>query len=200
MHIASGSLGSSVGCVTSAEGIPRSPPIATRQRNALFVSACHCLSSRAHTLRRRRAAQDCKPRRPVRDDRPSPVPHRVAAQRSSDGQLHGTVQAATLALVVMVKEVDVQARLHNASKPDDALDIVVLRHVAVDPVDQVEPAVGAQRGNIVRREVFHLTLLLQQKELRQDGHSLEVNGEGPDHLERRVVILVDHQANECTRA
>merc|ERR1719453_525210 len=119
---------------------------------------------------------------------------------SSDWKLHRPVQAAALALIIMVEKVDVEARLHDASKPHDALHVVIFRHVAVDPVEQVKAAVGAQRSDIVRGEVLHLALLLQQKELRQDSDGFEVNGKGPDHLEERVVVLIDHQPEQSARA
>ena len=42
-----------------------------------------------------------------------------------------------------------EAHLHDAGDPDDALQVVLLRKVAEDPIDQVERAVRAERRYVV---------------------------------------------------
>ena len=46
----------------------------------------------------------------------------------------------------------------------------------------------------------HLAKLLQQEELWQDRHGLEVDGEGPDDLEGGPVVLVDGKPEKRARA
>ena len=103
---------------------------------------------------------------------------RVVRRLRSDGQLHRLVEAALLRLEVVVEEVDVERGLHEAREPDDPLEVVLLRRVPIDPVEQVEAAVGAERGDIVRGEVLDLSLLLQEEELRQDRDRLEIDRKG----------------------
>mmetsp|Transcript_20269 Transcript_20269/g.41427 ORF Transcript_20269/g.41427 Transcript_20269/m.41427 type:complete len:207 (+) Transcript_20269:249-869(+) len=117
-----------------------------------------------------------------------------------DGQFDGLVHAALLGLVVVVEKIAVQTCLHDACYPDDPLHVVHLSHVPVNPVEQVEPAVRTERKDVVRRQVLHLAKLLQQKELRQDRHRLEIDGERPDYLKGRVVVLVDDEARKQARA
>eukprot|EP00965_Chrysotila_dentata_P076874 2538152-Pleurochrysis_carterae.AAC.7 len=184
-------------------------------------------------------------------------PTRLTWAACSDRQLDRLVHAALLALVVVVEKVAVEARLHEASHPDDALHIVRLGEVPVYPVEQVLnlPSVhrGSKRGvnvgcylcrsygHLHRRSDYikglshtkgtsqvpvscacraegrplrrarhsllsrqgacraHLSLLLQQEQLRQDGNRLQVDREGPHHLPGRVVVLVDQHSEQSTR-
>ena len=81
----------------------------------------------------------------------------------SDGQLDRPVHAATFALIIVVKEVAIQACLNDAGHPDDPLKIVVFSEVTKDPIEQVKPTVSAKCCHIMRRQVFHFSLLLQQE-------------------------------------
>ena len=74
----------------------------------------------------------------------------------SDGELHRLAQPPLFALIVVVEEVDVQGSLHDPTHPDDALYVIVLSKVPVHPVEQVQPAVRAKRGHIVRSEILNL--------------------------------------------
>ena len=54
--------------------------------------------------------------------------------------------------------------------------------VAPDPVEEIERAVDAQRKQVVARDGLRLTRLAHHEQLRQDGHRLQVDGEGPEDL------------------
>jgi len=75
---------------------------------------------------------------------------------------------------------------------------VPLGRVAPDPVGDVQGAVGAQRGDVVDGDGVGLAGALQHEELRQDGDGLEPDAEGPEDLERRV--LVGEEQREHRRA
>jgi hypothetical protein len=53
----------------------------------------------------------------------------------------------------------------------------------VNPIDNVKSSIGAHKEYIVPRQVLHLTVTLQDNELWQDCHALQVNGKGPKQLE-----------------
>ena len=73
-----------------------------------------------------------------------------------DGQLDGFVHPTLFGLVVVVEEVAVQPCLHDACYPDNPLQVVLLGHEPVQPVEQVEPAVSAEREHVVRSQVLYL--------------------------------------------
>lgn len=66
--------------------------------------------------------------------------------------------------------------------------MVGLCDVAVDPVGDVEGAVESEGKEVVSRNGFCLASALQHKQLREDGHRLEPDGEGPHDLGGRVVV------------
>ena len=44
----------------------------------------------------------------------------------------------------------------------------------------------------------HLALFLQEEQLREDGDGLQVDREGPDHLKKRPVVLIDQNTEHRT--
>lgn len=58
-----------------------------------------------------------------------------------------------------------------------------LHDVAVDPVEDVQRAVRAERKQVVRRDALRLARLAHHEQLRQNGHRLQVNAERPKHLQ-----------------
>lgn len=97
-------------------------------------------------------------------------------------------------LVVDPEEVAVEDGLDEAGDDGDPVDLVVgaLGEVAPDPVGDVEGAVEAQGEQVVGGDDLGLAGALQHEELRQDGHRLEPDGEGPRHLPRRPVVGEQH--------
>ena len=82
---------------------------------------------------------------------------------------------------VEVEEVAVEDRLdqacHDGDEVEEALEVV-----APDPVEEIERAVDAQRKQVVARDGLRLARLAHHEQLRQDGHRLQVDGEGPQDL------------------
>ena len=100
----------------------------------------------------------------------------------------------------MVEKVHVQGSLHDTGDNGDEVRVVVrLRLGAVDPVRNVERAVGAQQEDVVAREVVHRAVALQHDELRDDCERLEVDGESPKDLERRETLIEEAGGEEARR-
>ena len=68
---------------------------------------------------------------------------------------------------------------------------LTLEVVSVDPVEDVEPPVGAEREQVVRGDGLGLPGLGHHEELRQDGHGLQVDGERPQHLHHAELVVQD---------
>ena len=82
----------------------------------------------------------------------------------------------------VVEKIEVEDGLHDAGAELDPGRKVRLRVEAVHPVDNVQRAVGAKRGDVPAGDVLDRLVPLQQDQLRRDGHRLEVDGEGPGDL------------------
>ena len=82
---------------------------------------------------------------------------------------------------VEVEEIAVEDRLdqagHDGNEVKEALEVV-----APDPVEEIERAVHAQCEQVVAGDGLRLARLAHHEELRQDGHRLQVDGEGPEDL------------------
>ena len=70
---------------------------------------------------------------------------------------------------VQVEEVAVEDCLHTAGNDSDQVE-EAFKVVAVDPVNDVESTVGAQREQIVAGDGFGLAGLANHEQLWQDGH------------------------------
>lgn len=66
-----------------------------------------------------------------------------------------------------------------------------LGDVTVDPVGNIEGAVDSESEQIVGRDSLSLACALQHKQLRENGHSLQPDGKGPQDLGRGVVVRED---------
>lgn len=75
---------------------------------------------------------------------------------------------------IQVEKVAVEDRLHNAGQDGDKI-IEILGVVAVDPVENVEGTVGAEREQIMTGDRLGLARLADHEQLRQDGHRLQVD-------------------------
>lgn len=86
---------------------------------------------------------------------------------------------------IQVEEVTVQDSLDHPS--NDSYEVEeALEVVAPDPVDQIQGTVQAQEEKVVSGDGFRLSGLADHKELREDGHRLQVDGEGPQDLKEEA--------------
>lgn len=88
---------------------------------------------------------------------------------------------------VQVEEVAVEDGLddtgHHGDEVEEALEVE-----APDPVDEIERAVEAQEEQVVSGDGLRLPGLADHEELREDGHRLKVDGEGPQNLEEKHTL------------
>lgn len=91
---------------------------------------------------------------------------------------------------VQIEEVAVENGLHAAG--DDRNDVIEsLRIVPVDPVENVEAPIAAQREQVVAGDGLRLAGLAHHEELGQNGHTLQVDGEGPEDFHRAELMVQD---------
>ena len=70
--------------------------------------------------------------------------------------------------------------------------------VAVDPVEDVEEAIQAKSGDIMRGDVLNDSDFVQHPDLRNEGNCLEPQAEAPGHLPGRPARVDDAGAhNRC---
>lgn len=97
-------------------------------------------------------------------------------------------------VVVNVEKVAVENRLDNTGDDGDPVHLVLgLGKVAVDPVGDVQRAVASEGEEIMGRDGLSLARALQHEQLRENGHGLEPDGEGPQDLGRRVLVGEDER-------
>mmetsp|Transcript_10720 Transcript_10720/g.32762 ORF Transcript_10720/g.32762 Transcript_10720/m.32762 type:complete len:323 (-) Transcript_10720:113-1081(-) len=101
-------------------------------------------------------------------------------------------------LQVVVEEVKIKAGLDKAREPHDPGRVVRLGRISVDPVQDVERPVEAEQEHVVSGQVVHILRPLQQHELGQDGHGLQVDGKRPQDLEEGEPS-VDDQGEDGAR-
>lgn len=93
---------------------------------------------------------------------------------------------------VQVEEVTVEDGLDNTGHNSD--DVIEAFEVeAINPVEDVETPVGAEGEEIVAGDRLCLPCLADHEQLRQDGHRLEVDGEGPEHLHGGKLVI-EHES------
>jgi len=63
--------------------------------------------------------------------------------------------------------------------------------VAVDPVEDVESAVGAEGEEVVRSDGLSLSGLGHHEQLGEDRYTLEIDGEGPEDLHDTKLMVED---------
>ena len=81
--------------------------------------------------------------------------------------------------------------MNNTS--NDGNDIIELFEVvSVDPVEDVEAAVGSKSKEIVTGDGLGLPGLGDHEQLGQDGHGLQVDGEGPEDLHDAPLVVEQH--------
>ncbi|KAH8246760.1 hypothetical protein KR038_008032 [Drosophila bunnanda] len=98
---------------------------------------------------------------------------------------------------VQVEEIAVKNGLDDSGKDRDEV-VVRLHHVPVYPVEQVERTIRSQGEEVVAGDGLGLPGFAHQEQLRQNGHRLQIDGEGPQHLHDRKLVI-DHQRQEGAR-
>jgi len=97
---------------------------------------------------------------------------------------------------VQIEEVTIEDGLDNSSNNcNDIIELLVI--VSEDPVEDVESAVGTQSEEIVAGDGLCLPGLGDHEELGQDGHTLQVDGEGPQDLHHAKVVVEDQGEEDC---
>ena len=91
---------------------------------------------------------------------------------------------------VEIEEVAVEDSLDHAGHDgDDVVECLVV--VAEDPVEDVQTAVGAEGEQVVAGDRLGLPGLGDHEQLGQDGHTLQVDGEGPQDLHHAELVVED---------
>lgn len=80
--------------------------------------------------------------------------------------------------VVNVEKVTVQSGLEQTSNPGDPVNVVV-RYVAVNPVDKIQRPVDTECKEIVSRDSFGLARTLKHEQLGQNRDGFEPDRERP---------------------
>lgn len=111
---------------------------------------------------------------------------------AGDGLWHLRWQTELLSLEyfcdVQVEEVAVQNGLDNASHHSNEVK-EALEVEAPDPVDEIQSAVEAQEEQVVGGDGLRLPCFADHEELGKDSHGFQVDGEGPQNLERREIVI-----------
>jgi len=96
---------------------------------------------------------------------------------------------------VKVEEVTVEDSLHHSGHHSDLVE-EALGVVAPDPVGQVEGPVQAEEQQVVCGDGLGLTRVGDHEQLWQNGHRLQVDGEGPEDLQwSKGIVLQKGQAS-----
>ena len=100
---------------------------------------------------------------------------------------------------VEIEEVAVEDGLHNSGhNSDDVIEGLVV--VAEDPIEDVQAAVGAEGKQVMASDRLRLPSLGDHEQLGQDGHTLQVDGEGPQYFHHTELVVDDEtQQNAGTK-
>merc|ERR1719468_1308726 len=91
---------------------------------------------------------------------------------------------------VKIEEVAVENGLdHTGYNGGDVIECLVV--VAEDPVEDVQAAVGAKGEQVVAGDCLSLPRLGDHEQLGQDGHTLQVDREGPQDLHHTELVVED---------
>ena len=99
---------------------------------------------------------------------------------------------------VQVEEVTVEDGLDDPGHNGDGV-VEILVVITVDPVEDVETTVGAESKEIMAGDRLRLPGLADHEELGQDGHALQVDGEGPEDL-HHAELVVEETSQEGGRS
>lgn len=73
---------------------------------------------------------------------------------------------------------------HDSDEVKEAFEII-----SVDPVEDVECPVGTQGKQVMAGDRFGFSSFTDHEQLGQDGHRLKVDGECPENLKWREIVV-----------
>ena len=89
---------------------------------------------------------------------------------------------------IQVEEVAVKCCLYTSSYDGNKV-IESLKIVSIDPIDNVQSTVGTKGKQIVAGDGLSFASLRYHKQLGQDGYCLQVDGERPQDLQRKLITF-----------
>jgi len=96
---------------------------------------------------------------------------------------------------IKIEEVAVENGLNASRNHSDRIK-EILRVETIEPVEDVQRAVHAERKQIVTGDGFSLPRLTDHEQLWKDCHRLQVDGERPEYLkESKLVVYNERQKN-----
>ena len=107
---------------------------------------------------------------------------RTTEEREREGEPHIKPHGDPTFRDVEVEEVAVENGLNNARDDRDPVE-EVLRMITVDPIENVEESIDAQRKEIMAGDRFRLASSADHVQLRKDRHGFEIDGKCPENLE-----------------
>ena len=86
------------------------------------------------------------------------------------------------------EEDNVEKSLKNSS--NNSNDVVKsFKIISVNPVEDVEATIGSKSKEIIDIDHVNDTSVVDNVELRNDGNTLEVDGEGPENLHDTQLVI-----------
>ena len=100
-----------------------------------------------------------------------------------------------LPLDVVVKEISVEQSLdHPADINYPVVPVILFCIGTVDPVEDVQSAVGTHEKDVISSQVFDLSVALENNQLRQNRNGFQVNRESPEQF--HDTELADARSNQ----
>ena len=97
---------------------------------------------------------------------------------------------------VEIEEVTIEDSLDTSGH--DSNDVIeAFSIVSVHPVEDVETTIGAESKQVVAGNTLSFSGLGYHEELGQDGHTLQVNGEGPEDLHDAKLMVQCQGKEDC---
>ena len=118
-------------------------------------------------------------------------------QRVLSENLRGSTASAGVSREVVFRFA-LDQQHHHSPLTNPVVAVVGLEVRPVNPVQNVQRAVGTHKEHVVRGEVLHLAVALEHDDLWHDGNALKEDREGPQQL--HYVERVLHQEHETCQA
>lgn len=74
----------------------------------------------------------------------------------------------------------------------------MFHEVTPNPIEDIQGAITAETKDVMRGDIFNLTGLLKEEELRDDGDSLEKDGKSPDDFKGSKTNMKYQGTYSCT--
>ena len=97
---------------------------------------------------------------------------------------------------VDVEEIEVEASLDNARNNGNGVNLMVAE-VSPNPVGNIQSAVKTHGSKVMCGDCLCFACSLEHEELREDGHSLEEDGERPKDFCELEFIVEDEAENDA---